>query len=160
MSDDQTQAEVPAAKPSKLPLLIGLVLMLVMGGGGFFAAWSGMLPIGHEAPPPPEPEASAMPDVGYVAIERMVISLGPGGEGRHLQFAAQIEVNRGREAEVTTLMPRILDVLNSYLRAVDVPELEDPSALIRLRAQMLRRVQLVTGEGRVRDFLITQFVVN
>ena len=50
-------------------------------------------------------------------------------------------------------MPRILDVLNSYLRAVELADLEDPSAMVRLRAQMLRRVQIVTGEGRVRDLL-------
>ena len=58
------------------------------------------------------------------------------------------------------LMPRILDVLNGYLRAVEVSQLDDPTALIRLRAQMLRRVQIVTGEGRVRDLLVTEFVLN
>ncbi len=51
-------------------------------------------------------------------------------------------------------------MLNSYLRAVEVRQLEDPSALLRLRAQMLRRVQIVTGEGRVRDLLISEFVLN
>ena len=58
------------------------------------------------------------------------------------------------------LMPRIQDVLNSYLRAVEVRQLEDPSALLRLRAQMLRRVQIVTGEGRVRDLLILGICVE
>jgi len=57
-------------------------------------------------------------------------------------------------------MPRILDVLNSYLRAVAITDLEDPTAMARLRAQMLRRVQIVTGEGRVRDLLVTEFVLN
>ena len=59
-----------------------------------------------------------------------------------------------------TLSPRVLDVLNSYLRVVEIDELSEPTSLLRLRAQMLRRVQIVTGEGRVRDLLITQFVVN
>ena len=62
--------------------------------------------------------------------------------------------------EVMTLSPRVLDVLNSYLRVVEIDELSEPTSLLRLRAQMLRRVQIVTGEGRVRDLLITQFVVN
>jgi flagellar FliL protein len=57
-------------------------------------------------------------------------------------------------------MPRILDVLNGYLRAIDIAQLEDPSALLRIRAHMLRRIQIVTGEGRVRDLLITEFVLN
>ena len=61
---------------------------------------------------------------------------------------------------MTLLRPRILDVLNGYLRAVEVAELEDPSALVRLRAQMLRRIQVVAGEGRVNDLLISEFVLN
>ena len=72
-----------------------------------------------------------------------------------------LDMNRitkaGQEVRVE---PRVMDVLNSYLRAVEVSDLEDPSALISLRAQMLRRIQLVTGEGRVRDLLIMEFVLS
>jgi flagellar FliL protein len=58
------------------------------------------------------------------------------------------------------LLPRIADVLNGYMRAIDVTQLEDPAALVRMRAQLLRRIQIVTGEGRVRDLLVTEFVLN
>jgi flagellar FliL protein len=75
-------------------------------------------------------------------------------------FTAQLEVEPAYSQEVTDLMPRIVDVLNGYLRAVKVAELEDPTALIRLRAQMLRRVQVVVGDGRVKDILIMEFVLN
>lgn len=51
-------------------------------------------------------------------------------------------------------------MLNGYLRAVETSELEQRAALVRMRAQMLRRVQVVTGEGRVRDLLIMEFVLN
>jgi len=61
---------------------------------------------------------------------------------------------------VTNLLPRVLDVLNSYLRVIDMQELNDPRALVRLRAQLLRRVQIVTGDVLVRDLLVTEFVVN
>jgi flagellar FliL protein len=54
----------------------------------------------------------------------------------------------------------VLDVLNTYLRAVQARDIEDPAALARLRAQMLRRIQVVTGDGQVRDLLITEFVLN
>ena len=63
-------------------------------------------------------------------------------------------------AAVQAEMPRIVDALNTYLRAVEVRDLEDPAALTRLRAQMLRRVQIVTGAGEVRDLLVTEFVLN
>jgi flagellar FliL protein len=59
---------------------------------------------------------------------------------------------------VERLSPRVLDILNSYLRAIDIAILEDPGALITVRAQMLRRIQIVIGEDFVTDLLITEFV--
>jgi flagellar FliL protein len=78
----------------------------------------------------------------------------------HLRFRGHLEVRAGQEAAVENLMPRVMDVLNSYLRALDFEEIERTSALIKLRSQMLRRIQLVVGEGRVRDLLVTEFVLN
>jgi flagellar FliL protein len=43
---------------------------------------------------------------------------------------------------------------------VSVTELQDPSTLVRIRAHLLRRIQLVAGDGRVRDLLVTEFVLN
>ena len=165
---DATSAAPDAAPPkkSKRPLLIGLVLMLLAGSGGFYALYSGMIlpapaadggqgTAAHATAPVP----AALPDIGYVALDPMVISLAGTG-AKHLRFVAQLEVPHAYEADVEHLKPRVMDVLNGYLRAVDPALLEDPSALMRLRAQMLRRVQIVTGDGRVRDLLIIEFVLN
>lgn len=150
-------------KRSKLPLLIGVCLALLLGGGGFWATWSGLLPPGSHAEAAPDPAlatAEANRQVAFVPIDPMVISLAPGAISRHLSFTAQLEVPAGKEAAVRQVMPRILDVLNGYLRAVETTDLEDPAALVRLRAQMLRRVQMVAGEGLVRDLLVTEFVLS
>lgn len=155
---EATLEEVPK-KRSKKPLLIGLVLALVLGGGGFYAAFSGLIlgggdQTGEETAPGP------LMGVAFVPLETMVISLGPDSGSEHLRFTAQLEVVDTAAADVTTLTPRILDVINSYLRAIDTASIEDPQAMARLRAQMLRRIQVVTGDGRVRDLLITEFVLN
>jgi flagellar FliL protein len=146
-------------KRSKKPLLIGALLALILGGGGFYAAWSGLLfgggGHGDEGAAPP-----ALQGIAFVPLETMVVSLGADSGSEHLRFTAQVEVVDAAQADVTLLKPRILDVLNSYLRAIDTASIEDPQAMARLRAQMLRRVQIVTGEGRVRDLLITEFVLN
>jgi flagellar FliL protein len=93
-------------------------------------------------------------------MEPIMISLPPGSSAKLLRFTGQLEVAPASAAEVKTLMPRVLDVLSTYLRAVAVRALEQPASAVRLRAQMLRRVQVVTGEGRVRDLLVTEFVMN
>ncbi|MEX1661229.1 flagellar basal body-associated protein FliL [Thioclava sp. 15-R06ZXC-3] len=167
MADATTEAadEAPKKK-SKLPLLIGLVLMLLLGGGGFYAVYSGMIlgPAAEsdahgDAAHAPEIVPDALPEIGFVALDPMLISLAGNG-AKHLRFVAQLEVPLAYENDVAHLKPRVMDVLNGYLRAVDPALLEDPSALMRLRAQMLRRVQIVTGDGRVRDLLIVEFVLN
>lgn len=154
-SDPPQDAE---PKKSKKPLLIGGVLALILGGGGFYATWSGLIlgGGGHAD----TVEVAALPDIAFVPVEPLIVSLGSGGANRHLRFASQIEANGAHVDEVTLLLPRIVDVLNGYLRALDAKVLEDPAALVRIRAQMLRRIQIVTGEGRVRDLLITEFVLN
>jgi flagellar FliL protein len=143
-----------------LGLVLGLAGGVLLGGAGFYATWAGLVdPAGlltHEAP---EAEAEHG-DVSFVALDAIMISLPPGSSARHLRFTGQLEVEPAQAEAVTELMPRILDVLNTYLRAVEVRDLEQPSSLARLRAQMLRRVQVVTGEGMVRDLLITEFVLN
>lgn len=159
MTATATDIEDRRKKAPKTGLIIGLVLALAGAGGGFFAVQSGLL-FGAPAPEATEAEIKALPDVSFVPVERLVVSLGPKSGNRNLIFGAQLEVAAGYEADVEKVLPRVVDVLNGYLRAVDLAELEDPSALHRLRAQMLRRIQIVTGEGRVRDLLIMEFVLN
>ena len=159
MTQTDTALDDAPKKKSKLPLILGVVGALALGGGGFFATYSGMI-LGESGEHGQTHEPSAMPDVSFVAIDPIVISLGAQSSARHLRFASQIEVQNPYGPDVSALLPRIVDVLNSYLRAVEVAQLEDPAALVRLKAQMLRRIQIVTGEGRVRDLLISEFVLN
>ena len=163
-SDSKDDAPKKKKKGLMVPLLAGLVLAAGGGAGGYWAVTSG--PFAAD-PPEAHAEGEEMPEptvepveVSFVALETLIISLGPEETSRHLLFTAELEVDPEHEAEVERLSPRVLDVLNSYLRVISISELSDPAALARLRAQMLRRIQVVTGAGRVHDLLVTQFVVN
>ncbi|ATG48427.1 flagellar basal body protein FliL [Celeribacter ethanolicus] len=164
---EEEQLEEEPKKKSKLPLILGVVLMLVLGGGGFFAVYSGMLfapeetHVDEDLSALEEEAMTPLPNVAFVSVEPLIVNLiDLSGRARHLRFQAQLEVPAQYEQEVITLLPRVVDVLNGYLRAVDVAELENPSALVRLRAQILRRLQIVAGENRVKDVLIMEFVIN
>lgn len=161
MAEADKSTEQAPPRRSRKPLLIGLVLALVLGGGGFYAAYSGLLPsAGGSGHAGAGPEVAPLPEVAFVPVTPLVISLGPESRARYLRFAAELEVPLNFQSDVAKLMPRVLDVLNGYLRAVDARQFDEPSALIRLRAQMLRRIEIVVGEGRVRDILVTEFVLN
>ncbi|GFE49575.1 flagellar basal body protein FliL [Roseobacter cerasinus] len=149
-------------KSSKMPLILGIVLLLVGGGGGFYATWSGLL-LGGESKKPAAEETKAedkSPVIEFVAIEPITVSLPQSSAQDHLRFRAELEVAAGYASDVEAMLPRIIDVLNSYLRAVEMNDLTSPAALTRLRAQMLRRVQVVTGPEQVKDLLIMEFVLN
>ena len=160
MAEAEEPQDAEPKKKSKLPLILGLVLFAALGGGGFYAVYSGLILGQPTASAVAGEHAGELPDIAFVALDPVTITLGDVSENIHLRLAAQLEVNAHMESEVVLLKPRILDVLNGYLRAVEVAELGDPHALVRLRSQMLRRIQIVTGEGRVRDLLVTEFVLN
>jgi flagellar FliL protein len=162
--DPDDVVEGSRKKGGKGGLIIGLVLMLLLGGGGFFATFTGIIALpfgggGYEPAHAPK-RAIDLPLTAFVPLDDVVISLGKGARARHLVLTAELEVEPAMAAEVELLKPRVLDVLNTYLRALDERDVEDPAAMTRLRAQMLRRIQVVTGEGRVRDLLITRFVLQ
>lgn len=166
---DATADEVePEKKSGKKGLIVGLVLALVGAGGGYFATVSGLIPLG--APPAEDHDVAsadhgaampdALPDVAYVDLQPIMVSLlGEGGQ-RHLRFHAQLEVPERYLADVEKIRPRIIDVLNGYLRAIEIGDLNDPLALTRLRGHMQRRINIVAGEGRVNDVLVMEFVLN
>ncbi|MDF3415214.1 flagellar basal body protein FliL [Sulfitobacter sp. M57] len=163
MSDAPPEEEEATPKKSKLPVIIGLVLALAGGGGGFYATFSGMI-LGTDSHNQEEdatmPTEVVGPDVEYVAVDQLVISMRAPSNAKHLVFRAHLEVTPAAKEAVEKLLPRVVDVLNSYLRALEPADLEDPASLTRLRAQMLRRVQVVTGIGKVNDLLIMEFVLN
>jgi flagellar protein FliL len=147
----------PVEKKRFIPILVGILGALACGGGGFYAVQSGLI----LAPKTVASSAAPLPvDFAFVPIEQMTISVLPGANAKHLRFSAQIEVALTSLAEVERLRPRLLDMMNMYLRAVSPQDLADPAALVRLRAQLLRRTQMIVGEGHVRDILITEFVLS
>ena len=162
MTDAAVPEEANRPKGSKLPLIAGFALMILGGGGGFFAVSSGMILGGESKTAPEKPEAvsTGIGDVRFIPIEPISVSLAPDSGYRHLRFRAQLEVIKDHKSEVETILPRIVNVLNGYLRAVQVSDLADPASLTRFRTQLLRRAQIVAGPGRINDLLIMEFVLN
>ncbi|MFK7761919.1 MAG: flagellar basal body-associated protein FliL [Roseobacter sp.] len=167
MTDATVEESEEAPKSNKMPLIAGLVLALVGGGGGFFAAHQGLILGGESVSKEEEKEVAKSNEVTeilskfeFVPMDPLTISLPLSSRYNHLRFRAELEVVEGYTTDVETILPRIVDVLNSYLRALEISDIEQAASLARLRSQMLRRVQIVAGPGRVNDLLIMEFVLN
>jgi flagellar protein FliL len=175
MTDAVDAPNAEPKKTSKVPFVIGLCLALAGAAAGFFATKSGLIPglsASHEAGSAVSADAEAdsayaaigapvdVREIEFVELDPIMISLNGPGSVQNLRFRAHVEVNRAHKNAVEKLKPRIVDVLNSYLRALDVEDLTGPAALLRLRAHMLRRIKIVAGDDAVRDLLIMEFILN
>lgn len=160
--DDDT--EKPAAKKGGLgPLIIGLVLALAFGGGAAYGVMSGLVPLpflddGEAGAGHAEGASKAEPPV-FVEFEPLTLTIGAVDAPRQLRIAFAVETTKAHAAEIEQMRPRILDSLNTLLRAVDDNDLGAPYALDRLRAQMARRVGVAVGPERVTDVLIVQYII-
>ena len=99
-------------------------------------------------------------DVGVYVIEPFVISIKPSGRIKYLKLGVAIETGPTEAERFFAQGLRIRDALNTYLRAVDMSVLEDPTSLNRIRTQIGRRVGYIVGPSHVRAVLITDFILS
>lgn len=162
VADSQPGTKVQGKGRMKVILLI-MALALALGVAGFQLAYTGRLAglqqsLGHAGPS--AGPGDSHPATAFVALEPIMMSLSAGAAHRQLRLTAQLEVPADKVAEVTRLVPRLRDVANTYLHAVDPADFDEPVALIRLRDHLLYRCRLVVGEDNARDLLITEFLLN
>jgi flagellar protein FliL len=170
MSETRPQSgealEPPAPRKrrgKKLFLLLGVVVLL---GGGAGAAWL-LVPgvadkvhamVGHH-----EPVAAVAVNTRPVFIDlpEMALTLPNAGHPRQMRIKLSVELAPGASQQQATdaLSPRVYDALLTYLRTLQDGEVDGGLGLDRLRADLYRRMELVTGPGVLRDVLITSLIL-
>lgn len=159
MAEDDDAPETP--KRGKGTVLIAGAIVLLFGGGGFAIGRSGLLPGFSAGAHPVTVAHGPAPAHGtFVEVDPLVISLPSDSGHNHLRIAVTLEVMPDAVHDVELLMPRIIDMLNTYLRAVEVADLEKTHILYQIRAHLRARMALIVGEGQVQDVLIREFVAG
>ena len=172
MPKEDTEEDKPKKKGKGM--LVAVLAAVLFGAGGFYATYTGLVAIpgggadgnpsakGTNAPTAADGKKPVMAplDSEFIKLNPLVISLGNGARSSYLRFRATLEVDKDKAEMAKVLIPRVLDVLNEYLRAIDPADIENPAMMSSLRAQMLRRVRLVAGRATVKDLLIVEFVLS
>lgn len=96
----------------------------------------------------------------FLVVEPMIVSIQPIGRSKHLKISLVFETDDDGAEEMLEHGFYIQDVLNTFLRSVDATVLEDPAAMSRLRAQILRRIRAIVPDAEVSNVLITEFVLT
>jgi flagellar FliL protein len=147
-------------KRGKLPLIAALVVLLLGGGAG--GAWyAGLLPDfgGHEANV--EAGAPLKPPV-FVELPDIITNLNSSARRQtFIKLRARLEVADQKQAEmVQASMPRLLDLMGSYLRETRPEELRGSAGTQRLREEMVIRAKVAAAPARISDVLFVELVMQ
>ena len=178
------------ASKKKLPLLFIIVpaALVVLGGGGaaaFFlmqpkaeAAKGGPAKASSHAAPKKKSgghgaasgEANAAlgvisegPDgVVFYTLPDMTVNIqGPDGRPMYLKLKLTLETHDHALAEhLQAEMPRMQDMFQTFLRELRPEDLAGSAGSFQLRAEILRRVNLIAAPGKVDAVLIEEMLVN
>jgi flagellar FliL protein len=96
-----------------------------------------------------------MPDV-------LVNLANPGGDRpQYLKVKIVIEVaEQAMVAQITPMMPRVMDAFQTYLRELRAADLDGSAGLYRLREELTRRVNAAIDPHRVNAVLFKELVIQ
>ncbi len=149
----------------KLVLFIALPMLLIglAGAGVYFSGLADSL-IGaeeHEGELLSQEEEETGPSV-YYDIPEMLVNLNSSGRKTgYLKIAVSVEVGSESDAgQLETVLPRIVDSFQVYLRELRVEDLSGSAGLQRLREELLMRVSNAAAPTVVRDILFREMLIQ
>ncbi|MDB5428990.1 MAG: flagellar basal body protein FliL [Caulobacter sp.] len=169
--------------PLKLLIIIGAVAVLVLGGGGT-AAMLLMKPkpadAAHAAktekkkgkkeekaeggkPEPGAPVVKEGPDgVVFYTLPDIVVNMQTAdGRPTFLKLKLTFELPDSDTADsLTPNMPRLQDMFQTFLRELRPEDLAGSQGSFQLRAELLRRANLVAAPAKVNAVLIEEMLIN
>jgi flagellar FliL protein len=163
------EAEVAAnenggAKPkgkSKLLLIVVAVVVLLGGGAG---AYFFLLAPKNEKAEHAEVEKKI---TAFLDIKEMLIGMSPDNAqatigGAHvMKLHVALEVGDAKELPaIQALQPRIEDIFHVYLREMRPVDLQGSAAILRLKDELMRRVNLAVSPKKIEAILIKELLVQ
>lgn len=177
--EDGEETAAPAKKKlsgKTLILFIVLPALLVLGGGGAAAYFLLLAPkseqhadAGHgeehakDGKDGAHGEGEEAVEAGvYRQLPDMIINISD-AEGRPALLKLKLTLEAADEATLLAAdanMPRVLDQFQSFLRELRVDDLSGSVGSARLRAELLRRVNIAIAPAQVNAVLIEEMLVN
>jgi len=119
-----------------------------------------MLP-GMPGSAPKTVDAAALPP-SFIDLPEIVANLnGNPRKPSYLKLRAKLEVARPEDAAaVALMMPRVLDLFQTYLRETRPEELRGSAGIYRLREELIARSGIAVAPARVQDVLFTEVLVQ
>ena len=156
-ADDDGKAAVPKRKLSLKLMIIAAGALIVLGGGGAAAYF--MLGGAKETK---EAAVTVKPAV-FLDVPEVLVNLSNSGGERtqYLKVKIVLELaDATLTSQIQTVMPRVMDAFQTYLRELRPTDLDGSAGLYRLKEELTRRVNAAISPGRVNAVLFKEIVVQ
>ena len=159
----------------KLLIIVGLVVLLVIGAGAAVFVTGLLDPLlggGEETAEGSDGgEASGGEDgenaegggpAVFHDMPEMIVTLNTGGRKQvFLKIRVSLELQgTGDVAKIQSLMPRIIDNFQVYLRELRIDDLKGSAGMYRLREELLTRVRAAAHPAKINGVLFKEMLVQ
>lgn len=141
----------------------GLVLLLALGGGAYFFLFSGGNKPAHGEKTAKAAHAPIVaPQVSFYDMPDIVVNIqSADGAPAYLKLGVALELTGPEEKTgLQPLMPRVVDQFQSYLRELRVDDLRGSAGVLRLKEELLRRINVAAAPFKVKDVLLKEMIVQ
>jgi flagellar protein FliL len=162
------EGDAPAKKglkrflTKKILIIAVPALVLVLGGGGAGAYFFLLKPKDAAKTKVAEAPPLTPPQVAFTDVPDILVNIqSDDGTPAYLKLSLSLELDNNLEkAGMTALMPRLVDQFQSYLRELRIDDLKGSEGVLRLKEELLRRVNVAAAPYKVRDVLLKQMIVQ
>ena len=146
----------------KLILIAVPVLLIAVGAGLWF---TGILPkmlgMGHHDDHKAQEAAKPVPP-SFLDLPELVANLNTNpARPSYVKVVARLEIPRPEDVDkVRAVMPRLQDMMQTYLREMRPDELRGSAGTYRLREELIGRANVAAAPARVTDVLFVQMLIQ
>jgi flagellar protein FliL len=157
-ADAEEAAKTASGRPAVPLKLIAIAAACVVGLGSaaggayyFLGSRSEAAPAGKIKPPV------------FFDMPEVLVNLSSSGSDRtqYLKVKVVLELpDEAMKAQITPLMPRLMDTFQTYLRELRATDLDGSAGLYRLKEELTRRVNAAIAPDRINAVLFKEIVVQ
>jgi flagellar FliL protein len=139
----------------------GLLVLLLAGGAGAYFFFFQASPEKHKTA-----DAGATPlvppQVVYYDLPDLIVNIQSADQTNvYLKLSLSLELATPEEKSgMQSLMPRIVDAFQGYLRELRVDDLRGSEGVMRLKEELLRRANAAADPYPVRDVLLKEMIIQ
>ncbi len=172
--DEGDGGQASGGGKKKLIIIIALVFLLIVGGvaGAYFVGL--MDPViemivgpedaaeGEEGGEAGEEGDGATGRAVFYDLQELLVNLNTGGrKSSFLKIRISLELASARDkTKMDTVMPRVIDNFQTYLRELRITDLKGSAGMYRLREELLVRVNAAAAPAKIKDVLFKEMLIQ